>query len=325
MDQQKNGINTNEYDFIVLGAGVTGLSAAMYGARLGMRTLCLGTSFGSELPIGGVITTTNIVENYPGFIKLTGTELADKIKEHAQSYELTTIKSERAESVEKKNGKFHVKTKKGEYYGRAILFATGTKWRKLEVPGSIEFENRGVAYCALCDAPLFKNKIVAVVGGGDAAAKDALVLAEHAQKVYLIARGEKINPEPINVKRIEANKKVEVITKTNILEIRGEKSVKSVILDKEHNGEKEIELHGVFVAIGHIPLSDMAKNIGVKLNNKGEIVIDHKTSETNVPGVYAAGDVTDKPFKQAITGVAEGCTAAYSAYEYINKNSISKD
>ncbi len=310
------------YDFIIIGAGGAGLAAAMYGARLGLKTLCLGHSHGTEMPIGGVITTTNVVENYPGFIRLTGTEIADKIKEHAQSYELVTLKEEKAESIEKKGNLFRVKTSESIYNGKTILFATGTKWRKLEVKGSKEFENKGVAYCALCDAPLFKNKVVCVVGGSDSAAKDAMVLAEHAKKVYIIYRGEKIRPEPINYERIMKNKKIEVINQTNILEIKGKQFVESVILDKEYNGKKELELQGVFVAIGHIILSDLAKTLGVKINEKGEIILDHRTSETNVPGIFGAGDVGDKPFKQLITGVAEGCTAAFSAYEYISKNNL---
>ncbi|MBS3089455.1 FAD-dependent oxidoreductase [Candidatus Pacearchaeota archaeon] len=311
-----------EYDFIIIGAGGTGLAAAMYGARLGMKTICLGTSHGTELPIGGVITTTNIVENYPGFIRLTGSELAEKIYQHAASYPLVTIKEEKVKEVKKDGENFIVVSETSKYVGKSILFATGTKWRKLEVPGSIELENKGVAYCALCDAILYKNKIVAVVGGSDAAAKDALVLAEHVKKVYIIYRGEKIRPEPVNLKRIELNKKIEVINNANVVEIKGTQFVTGVVLDREYNGSKDLPLQGVFVAIGHLALSELAKPLGVKLNKKGEIIIDHKTSETNVPGAFAAGDVADKPFKQAITGVAEGCTAAYSAYEYITKNRV---
>jgi thioredoxin reductase (NADPH) len=149
-----------------------------------------------------------------------------------------------------------------------------------------------------------------------------LVLAEHAKKVYMIYRGEKIRPEPINMKRVESNKKIKIINKTNVVEVKGKEVVESIILDKEHNGSKELKLDGVFVAIGHVALSDLAKDLGVSLNEKGEIIIDHKTSETNIKGIYAAGDVADKPFKQAITGVAEGCTAAYSAFEYITKNKV---
>ncbi len=306
-----------EYDFLVIGAGVAGLAAAMYSARLGLKTLVFGKTHGSEMPIGGVITTTNIVENYPGFIKVTGEELAKKIEEHAKSYDLVEIKEEKVEKVSKGAEKFKIKTDKGEYFGKTVLFATGTKWKKLEVPGSLEFENKGVAYCALCDGPLYRNKVVAVIGGSDSAAKDALVLAEHAKKVYIIYRKEKIRAEPINLKRIEENKKIEVINNANVVEIRGKEFVTSVILDRMYGGSKELKVDGVFVAIGHIVLSDLAKDLGVSVNEKNEIVINHKTSETNIPGVFAAGDVADKPFKQAITGVAEGCSADYSAFEFI--------
>ena len=304
------------YDFLILGAGGSGLAGAMYAARLGLKTLVLGISHGTELPIGGVITTTNLVENYPGFAKLTGLELAKKLETHAKDYELVTIKNEKVTDVKKTKEGFIAITNKAEYSGKTILFATGTKWRKPpeSVKGSSKFENKGISYCALCDSPLFKNKIVAVVGGSDSAAKDALLLSEHAKKVYIIYRREQIHPEPINLKRIKKNNKIEIINNTNITEIKGNENVTSVMLD---NG-KELKLDGVFIAIGHIVLSDLAKKLKVELNKKGEIIINHKTSETNIKGVFAAGDVTDKHFKQLITGVADACTAAYSAYEFIS-------
>ena len=309
------------YDFIIIGGGGTGLAAGMYSARLGLKTLVLGTTHGSELPIGGVITTTHVVENYPGFAKISGVELAKKLENHAREYELVEIKNEKVSEVKKTKTGFSVATKKETYEGKTILFATGTMWKKLPetVKGNREFENRGVSYCALCDSPLFKEKIVAVVGGSDSAAKDALLLSEHAKKVYIIYRGEEIRPEPINYERIKKNKKIEIINNANIVEIKGKDFVKSVVLDRNFKGKKNLDVDGVFVAIGHIALSDLAKTLGVKTDEKNEIKINHMTSETNVPGVFAAGDVTDKQFKQLITGVADGCTAAYSAYEYINK------
>ena len=312
------------YDLVIIGAGGTGLAAAMYAARLGLKTLVLGYTSSTELPIGGVITTTHLVENYPGFKAISGPELAKKIEEHARSYKLVKIKGERVMELKKIKNLFHVQTDKLEYIAKTILFATGTKWRKLpeEVNGSRKFENKGVSYCALCDAPLFKGKVVAVVGGSDNAAKDALLLSEYAKKVYMIYRGKEIHPEPINYERIKANKKIEIINNTNVMEIKGNESVKSVFLDKKHKGSNELKLEGVFVAIGHIVLSDLAKPMGVSLNNEGEIKINHMTSETNIPGVFAAGDVTDKKFKQLITGVADGCTAAYSAYEHITKKKL---
>lgn len=309
-----------EYDLIVIGAGVAGLAAAMYAARVALRTLVLGASHGSEMPIGGVITTTDKVENYPGFESISGPELAERIRKHAASYELVTIKEELVERVEKKEKEFIAETSKNKYIGKTLLFATGGAWRKLSVRGAKEFENRGISYCALCDAPFYRNKVVAVLGGSDAAAKDALVLAEHAKEVYVIYRREKLRAEPISLGKIESNKKIKIITQTNVIEVKGRNSVKKVILDNKYQRSNELELDGIFVAIGQDPLSELAEKIGVKTNEKGEIVIDHKTSETNIPGVYAAGDVTDKRFKQAIIGVAEGCSAAYSAFEFLKKS-----
>ncbi|MCL5729946.1 MAG: FAD-dependent oxidoreductase, partial [Candidatus Pacearchaeota archaeon] len=220
---------------------------------------------------------------------------------------------------EKKAGIFFVKTSKSKYKTKTILFATGTKWRKLDIPGSKEFENKGVHYCALCDGPLFRNKTIAVVGGSDSAVKDALLLSKYAKKIYILARG-RIHPEPINLERAKHDKKIEMMEDVNIKEIRGKESVTSIIIDRASKGKNEINVEGVFVAIGHIPMSELAKSLGVKTDEKGEIIINHETSETNVRGVLAAGDVTNKEFKQLITGVADGCTAAYYAHEFIMKD-----
>ena len=310
------------YDTLIIGAGVTGLSAAMYAGRLNIKTIVLGTTSGSELPIGGVITLTDTVDNYPGFKHLTGQELANKMEEHAKDYDIE-IKEEKVLDIKKNKGMdcFDVKTEKTKYNTRTIIFATGAKWRELTMKGAEEFKNKGVHYCALCDAALYKDKTVSVVGGSDTAAKEAILLAQHAKKVYIIYRGEKIRPEPVNGKLIEKNKKIEVINNTNIVEILGDKFVNKVILDKEYNGSKELALTGVFGATGHIPLSDLAVKLGVKINKKKEIMIDRE-SKTNVKGVFAAGDVVDSGFKQAITGVAEGVVAAHSAFTYVNENEV---
>lgn len=303
------------YDTIVIGAGVTGFASAMYAGRLGLKTLVIG-----EIP-GGTIINTNIVENYPGFKKLTGQELADKLKEHALDYkEFVSVEEKRVSKIEKKPDRFIVKAGENSYESKTIIYATGSKWRELQVPGHDEFKNKGVHYCALCDAFFYRNKTVCVVGGSDAAAKDALVLSEHAKKVYIIYRKEEIRAEPVNKKRVSEKSNMEIINNTNVVEIGGteQAGVTHVILDKEYKGNKKLDLDGVFIAIGHLPLSDLAKDIGVELNAKNEIKINRK-SETNVPGFFAAGDVVDTHFKQAITGVAEGVLAAYSVYEFVSK------
>ncbi len=312
----------NHYDFLIIGAGGTGLSAAMYAARMNLKTLVLGASCGSELPIGGVITLTDVVENYPGFIRLTGTELAQKIEEHAKSYPQVTVKEERAIEIKKEGQFFQIKTEEGQTYSAAtILFATGAKWKELQMKGADTFKNKGVHYCALCDGPVFSGKVVCVVGGSDSAAKEALFLAQHASKVYIIYRGEQIRPEPHNGKLIEKNSKIAVVNRTNVVEIKGDKFVTSIALDNPCNGQNELKMDGVFGAIGHIPLSDLARKMGVAINEKNEIVIN-RDSETNIPGMFAAGDVVDSGFKQLITGVAEGVIASHTAFQYIKKNEL---
>jgi len=308
------------YDTLIIGAGVVGLATGMYAGRLNLKTIVLGTTSGTELPIGGVITLTDTVDNYPGFKHLTGQQLADKLEEHARDYNID-IKEEKVTDIKKNNKMdfFDVKTDKALYQTKTIIFATGAKWRELSMKGAEEFKNKGVHYCALCDGAMFNNKVMAVVGGSDTAAKEAILLTQFGKKVYIIYRGEKIRPEPVNKKLVERNKKIEVLTNTNVLEILGDKMVNKVILDKEHNGSKELQVDGVFGAIGHIPLSELAIKLGVKVNKKKEIMID-RNSKTNLKGVFAAGDIVDSGFKQAITGVGEGVVASHSAFTYINEN-----
>lgn len=301
------------YDFIVIGGGCSGLSAGMYGTRLGLKTLVF-----AELP-GGLITTTHLVENWPGVITTTGPDLAMALYNHAAASG-AEIKNEIVSNVEKmpdQNGfpQFKVVTSSGEYLCKTILIATGTKHRHLGAPGEAEFENKGVSYCALCDGAFFKNKVVGVVGGGDSAAKEALFLSEHASKVYIIVRRDVLRAEPINGQRVQQNKKIEVLFNTEVEEIFGGKSMEKVKF-KEGKGTfsgKEIEMQGIFMAIGQDPQTELARGLGVALNNKNEIIINRKT-ETNVRGVFAAGDCCDTEFKQAITGSAEAVTASYYAF-----------
>lgn len=300
------------YDTIIIGGGIAGFTAAMYAGRLGMKCLLIAEER------GGTIAIAPWVENYPGFKRISGLELARKIEEHAKEYKPEIVDAKAAE-VSKNGDTFSVAAGEKKYAAKTVIFATGTKVRSLDVPGEKEYAGRGVSYCALCDGPLFRNKAVAVVGGSDSAAKEALLLAEYASKVYIIYRRETVRAEPVNLKRIAANKKIEIINNANVLEIKGDgKMMKSAVLDREYKGKKEVELGGIFVDIGHIPLSGLAKAIGVETNEKGEIKIS-RNSETSVPGAYACGDVTDTKFKQAITGVAEAVLAAHSAYEYVEK------
>lgn len=298
------------YDIIVVGSGCAGLAGAMYAGRLGMKVLVLG-----EMR-GGTITLTHIVENYPGFVSLTGMELADKLEAHARAYPNVEIKDEKVGKIEKTSDGFSVESDSGKYSSRTVLYATGTEWKKLGVKGEKEFANKGVHYCALCDGGFYKGKTAAIIGGADTAVKDALVLANLVSKVYIIYRGEKLRCEPANYESVMKNPKIEVVYNTNVLEIYGEKKVAGVLLDKPHKGSEKLALDAVFVAVGHSALSKLAAGTGVEIDAKAHVKID-RNSETNVPGFFAAGDVTDTRFKQAIVGVGEAVSAAYSAYLYI--------
>jgi len=300
------------YDLVVIGSGVTGYGAAMYAARLDLSVVVIGSVE------GGTITLTDDVANYPGYIQMTGQELADKLKEHALDYPVLLETGTVTDIFRTKENIFYVITENKTFLAKSVLFATGMKERELEVPGHDELKNKGVSYCALCDAPLYKDKVVGVVGGSDSAVKEALLLAKYCPKVYIIYRRQKIRPEPVNARRVEREPKIEVITETNVTEILGDQRVMGVKLDKPYNDKDILTLDGIFIAIGGIPYSELAKKLGVELNEKGEIKID-RSSRTNIEGIYAAGDVVDSEFKQAITGVAEGVHAAYQAYKYVNE------
>lgn len=301
------------YDTAIIGAGVAGLGAAVYTGRFQMKTVVVGKT------LGGTIILTNDVANYPGFRQITGMDLAEKLEAHVHDYQVDIVEKVVSKIERCPEGCFKVFTGEEYLHPRSIIFATGTEWKKLDVPGEREFANKGVHYCALCDGALYKDRVIGVVGGSDSAAKEALLLAEYGRKVYIIYRKEKIRPEPINLNRVMNHKKIQIINNTSVITINGDTFVSSVTLNKPYGGSTEFKLDALFVEIGHIPLSGLAQQIGVEVNEKGEIKID-RDSKTNIVGVFAAGDVVDTAFKQAITGVAQGATAAYSAYHYVNEH-----
>jgi len=297
------------YEIAIIGGGVTGLAAAMYAGRMKLKTVIIG------FPPGGVIATTDWIENYPGFISISGKELTDKITAHAKEYNIELV-MDTVTDISQQNGCFTLQTAFKQYSARTILFATGSQHRKLEVPGADTYEGKGVQFCALCDGPMFAQKTVAVVGGSDSSAKEALILAQWVDHVYLIMRGDRLKAEPVNLDRVEASDKITIIPNTNVTHIEGTNRIEKVLLDKPYQGKTDLAVQGVFIAIGSYPLSDLAKKLGVETNEKGEICINRR-SETNLQGVYAAGDVTDTEFKQAITGAGEGVMAVFQAYKYL--------
>lgn len=300
------------YDLAIIGGGPAGLSAAMYAGRLKLKTLVLTKER------GGTITTASEVMNWPGIKKIQGMELGKQLEEHALDYPDVEIKDAMVAGIKNKNGGFTITTQGGEYEAKAVILAAGTEVRKLGIPGEEKFAGKGVHYCALCDGFFYKDKTLAVIGGSDSAAKEALVLTQWAKKVYIIYRKEKIRAEPVILDRVEKSEEIEIINNTNVTEIKGKEMVEYLVLDKPHKGKNELKLDGVFVEIGRVPGTVLVKAVGVKLNEQGE-VITNKKAETNVPGFFAAGDITDSTFKQAITASAEGVAAAFSAYAYLQK------
>lgn len=299
------------YNTIIIGAGPAAYSAALYCARFKLKTLLVGLSSNSTMQ------EAQLVENWPGIKSIEGSKLLANLKDHAASYNIT-IKEEEVIDIEKNKDIFTLKTNKSTYQSKALIFATGSSRRKLTIPGAKEFEKKGVSYCAACDAPLFKDKIVAVIGGSDSAVKEAVLLAKYARKVYIIYRKDKLRAEPVNVAKLKKNKKLEIIYNTNLTEIKGNKFVTSVLLDKKYKNKSELLLDGIFIEIGSVPGSALAAKLGVLINDKQEIITD-KYSRTNIPSIFAAGDVTDNQLKQIIIASSQGVMAAFGVYNYLKK------
>jgi len=299
------------YDIIIIGGGPAGLSCAIYTTRYKLKTLVLSKVFGGE------ILDSYSVENYPGFQKITGPDLMDKWQNQAKSFG-AELKEEEVLDISKKNKMFEVKTGKAIYQAKTIVVAIGSNRRKLGVKGEEEFSGRGVTYCSTCDAPFFKDKTVAVVGGGDSAALSVLLLTEYAKKVYMVYRGskDKIRAEPFRMEKIYAHPKCEVILNSSITEIYGEGVVKGVKLNKK----SDLKLDGVFIEIGFDPNTQILEKLGAKVDLSGFVIVN-KDQSTGVDGVFAAGDSTTatNKFKQAICAAAEGAIAAESVYTFLEK------
>jgi thioredoxin reductase (NADPH) len=301
------------YDTIIIGTGIAGFSAAMYAARLGLKVLVIG-----EMN-GGKITLTESVENYPGFVSINGLKLAELIENHARDYDIDILTDIVEKIFKKKNNLYAVSTAKKMFTGKTLIIATGTIEKKLNIPGEKEFTGNGVSYCAICDATMTKNKIVAVVGGGDSAVKEANLLAKYAKQVYIINNEPKLHAESRHINSLEDNvhkNKIKVFNSANINSINGKSSVENITLVKNKQ-TKKLPVDWVFIYIGQMP-KIIGKEIGIKTNNKNEIMID-VNCETNIKGVYAAGDVTSTSWKQAIIAAAQGVTAAFNAYNYLTK------
>ncbi len=303
------------YDVLIVGGGPAGMNAALYAARKGLRTGIVTFDF------GGQVLNTSEVENYIGTPMILGPDMADSWKDHMMKYGVEIYEFVHVENIEKTDGHFAVKTDDGNTFkGKTLILATGKRSRPMGVPGEEELTGRGVAYCATCDAPLYGGKTVAVVGGGNSAVEAIIDLARIAEKVYVFQFLEDFTADDAVKQKLDPfMDKLDISFNSMVTECKGGMRLeKAVVKNRLTDEEREVALDGLFVEIGLIPNTEFLKGF-VEMNKTGEIITG-KLAETSVPGVFAAGDVTDVAYKQIVISAGEGAKAALSAYDYLLKN-----
>ena len=299
------------YDIIIIGGGPAGITAGIYAQSAGMDAVIF-----EKMGTGGQIMLTDTVENYPGFTSISGPDLGQKFEEHALKVGVE-IKYEEVQKVETKGNIHKVTTDGDEYESIAVIVATGSQPRKLQVEGEEKFTGRGVSYCAVCDGAFFRDKVVAVIGGGDAAIKEALYLTSLVKKVMVVHRRDKLRAENILQEQAFNNVKIEFVWDSVVEKIMGDDKFKGLMIKNVKNpDEKEVlKVDGVFIYVGSNPNTQF---VNVEKTSSGQI-ITNSTMETNVPGIYGAGDCRNTPLKQITTCVGDGALAAYTAADYVEK------
>jgi len=298
------------YDLIILGAGPAGITAAVYAVRKRLDFLVI------TLDIGGQTAWSGDIENYTGYQFISGPELTLKFQEHMESFGTKLNMPEKVVEIKKEKSLISLVTDKDKYRAKTVIVATGKSPRKLGVEGEEEFRNKGVTYCATCDGPVFQDKNVAIVGGGNSGLEAALQMLKISPKVYIIDIGSQLSGDPIMVEKIRQSDKVKVLNKAKLSRIYGDKFVKGIEVEVEGKVTK-LDLEGVFVEIGLIPNSSFAN--ALEKNNRDELVVDCY-NRTNLEAVFAAGDVTNVPEKQIIIACGEGSKACLSAFKYLSRN-----
>lgn len=297
------------YDVIIIGGGPAGLSAAIYASRRALKTLVISKD------IGGQAALTDEIENYPGFESIGGLELTAKFKAQAEKFGTEFLANEIVD-IKKKNKIFVIKTVDGqEIDTKTVILAFGLTPRSLNVLGEKELTGRGVSYCATCDGPLYRDKITVVAGGGNSALDAAEFLSRIAKKVYLIHRRDEFKAEQVLIDQVKAAQNIEIIYNANIVEIKGDKRVESLVYQTSEGSKSEIKIDGLFIEIGYVAKTDWLAEL-LKLNERQEIIIS-RDCETSVPGILAAGDISDITYKQVVISAGEGAKAALQAYRYI--------
>lgn len=301
------------YDVLIIGKGCAGYTAAIYSARYMLQTFLVGT-----VP-GGLGITAAEVGNWPGEIDITGPDLMEKFQKHAESFSQVTSKTAKVTSIEKIPEGFRFVMDDGSTAdGKTVIFAMGSNKRHLGVPGEDRLSGKGVTYCATCDAFFYRNKTVAVIGGGDSAVEGAAIAAQVAKTVYLIHRKDSFRAEPYWVEKVKAKDNIVLVLETNVQEILGDQKVSAVKLDRPFQGKDTLEVDGVFIEIGATPATDLAVSVGCEVDAKGFLKVDG-AQRCSVPGVFAAGDISSASnyFAQFATAAGEGAVAANSAFSFI--------
>ncbi len=292
-------------DLIIIGAGPAGITAAVYAARKKMNLLVITKD------IGGQTAWSGDIENYTGYQFVSGSELVSKFENHLRKYDIALKENEEVAKLGKKDNTVYVKTSKGEYQAKTAIIASGKRSRELSVPGEKEFKNKGLTYCATCDGPLFSGKDVAIIGGGNSALDAALQLVNIAKHVHIINITDSLTGDPIMQEKVKNSDKVTILNNSQVRAVLGDKMVTGVKIEKE-----TIPVQGIFVEIGLVPNSSFAETI--EKNKQGEIKVD-SYNRTNVPGIFAAGDVTDVPEKQIIIAAGEGAKATLGVFKYLSR------
>ncbi len=302
-----------KYDLIIIGAGPAGISAAVYAARQRLKLLILSKDIGGQVAKKAVD-----IENYPGFEKISGPDLVALYQKQITANALEVTYDEVLNL--KKGEDFVVETKSGtNYQATAVIIASGATSKLLNIPGEEEFSGKGVSYCSLCDGPVFRNKTVAVVGGGNNGFESALFLSNYVKKIYILEYGDIVKADADNQELVAGNKNIEIITSAKTTKIEGKVFVNAIYYeDTKTKEEKKLEVQGIFVEIGYSPATEFAKDL-VELNEKQEIIFDPKTLETKTVGLFSAGDCNVSKYKQIVMASGQGAVAALSAYEYIKK------
>ena len=296
------------YDLVIIGAGPAGITAAVYAARKKMDILVITKDIGGQASLSGDI------QNYTGYQFISGPELAIKFEEHMRKFNFEIKENEEVKELISKKDTFLLKTDKDNYQTKMVIIASGKRSRELGVTGEREFRNKGLTYCATCDGPLFAERDVAVIGGGNSALDAVLQLIKIANQIYVINIADNLTGDGIMREKIRADSKVSIFNNSRVKEILGDSFVQSVKIEGNKE-EKILDVQGIFVEIGLIPNSDFVS--GLEKNERKEIIVNQR-NETNIPGIFAAGDVTNVPEKQIIIAAGEGAKAVLSAFRYLS-------